>query len=235
MYAWNEDLLPVGAKTNRPGELFKPQGIVVHSTGNRRPGASAAMHRQYFGSAYRGASAHAFIDWDQALRIIPDGLGRDPAEKAWHAGSTANARYLGYELCETEDEGLFKASYARMVWAVGDAVVHHNWRLSDVTSHRRISSTYPKETDHQDPDPYLQRWGKSWAVMLSDIADEISRRRGVPVVLPTGETIRGETRQGSTWVQIGNVWAPVRPWAEAMGRTVTWVSPEQGGPRVVIE
>ena len=58
--------------------------------------------------------------------------------------------------------------------------------------------------------------------------------RIVPVVLPTGATITGYIRKGTTYVRLGDVAVPVRHWAEKLGAVVTWIPPEQGGPRVEI-
>lgn len=238
-YTWREDLLPVGEPANRPGHRINPAGLVLHSTGNRRPGADARMHRRLFGREYREASAHTFIDWHQALRIIPDGLGPDPAEKAWHAGRTANRLYLGYELCETDTSSDFVASYGRFVWAAADCLLYYGWGLDHVWSHRQISERHPAETDHVDPDPYLKRWGQTWEGLLADIGKEQARRRAaaavkVPVYLPDGRALQGELRDGKTWAEVAGVWVPVRAWAECLGAKVEWIAPEAGGPRVNI-
>lgn len=123
-YPINEDLLPLGEQTNRPGTLIKVRFLVAHRTGNSKPTANARMHRVYFGGGYRAASAHTFTDKDEILTIIP--WEKNP-ECAYHAGlitsktwgkGNPNTQSIGNELCECDPfmspEG--DMAYRKFVW-----------------------------------------------------------------------------------------------------------------------
>ncbi len=167
-------LLEVGH--NRPGTHFSPTGIVLHSTDT--PGASAAQIRSFFDSHPADqASAHVCVDWVQAVTMIPWQPGT--AEIAWHAGPTANHRFLGIEWCETDDATLFAQGYANFVAAVRVIIDAYGWPVDDahVWSHERISNTF-HETTHVDPTPYLTKHNKAWDGLIADIT-------AAPSVLPT--------------------------------------------------
>lgn len=154
---------------NRSYKPLQPQGIVVHSTGNLN--ASAMNHYNYFNSAYRGASAHYFIDDQMILRLIPEN------EVAWHAGETANYRFLSVELCEFDDNR-FDIVWQKAIWFVADVCKRYGWNTNDnVWSHRGISQMW-RETDHQDPIPYFQRHGKTWEEFLQAVDNEINQSQG---------------------------------------------------------
>ncbi|GAB6170531.1 peptidoglycan recognition family protein [Paradesulfitobacterium aromaticivorans] len=157
---------------NRPGTSLYPQGFVIHSTAT--PGATAQNEHDYFNSGDRGASAHYFVDWETIIRCIPEN------EQAWHAGKTANSRFLSVEMCEPKgtDQAKFEQVWQRTVWLVADACVRYGWNTKDnVFSHRGISAMYG-ETDHTDPIGYLARYGRTWEQLLAAIDAEITRIRG---------------------------------------------------------
>jgi len=131
-------------KYNRSGEYLNPQGFVIHATDTL--GATAQNEHDYFNSGDRQASAHYFVDWNQIIRCIPEN------EVAWHAGFTANHKFLSVEMCEPiNDSSKFQEVWNRTVWLVADACIRYGWNTNDnVFSHRGISYMY-KETDHTDP------------------------------------------------------------------------------------
>jgi N-acetylmuramoyl-L-alanine amidase len=158
MYSVDEQLLTI----NRPKTSLKPQGFVIHSTDT--PRATAQNEYNYFNSGYRGASAHYFIDSTSIVRTVPEN------EVAWHAGQTANSKYLSAEMCETEP---FEEVWKRTVWLVADACVRYGWSTGpNVWSHRGISNLY-HETNHTDPIDFLKRNGKTWDDLLTAIDQEI--------------------------------------------------------------
>lgn len=164
-YTIREDLI----NNNRPKTALSPQGVVIHSTDT--PGATAQNEHDYFGSDYRAASAHYFIDWYAILRCIPEN------EQAWHAGPTANSKYLSIEMCEPygSDAAKFQEVWNRTVWLVAKLCVDYGWETGpNVWSHNGISGLY-HETTHTDPYGYLQRFGKSWNALLAAIDAEIAR------------------------------------------------------------
>lgn len=162
---------------NRSYKPLRPQGFVIHATATK--GASDENERNYFNSRYVGASVHYFADWDSITRTVPEN------EIAWHAGPTANSRYLSVEMCEPagHDVAKFQEVWNRTVWLVADACVRYGWKTGpDVWSHNGISQMY-HETDHTDPIQFLAEYGRTWGQLLAAIDAEILRIKGeVPVV-----------------------------------------------------
>lgn len=151
---------------NRSYKVLQPQGIVVHSTANLN--ATAMNHYNYFNSAYRGASAHYFIDDQMILRLISEN------ECAWHAGQTANSRFLSVELCEFDDSR-FDIVWQKAIWFVADVCKRYGWNTDPVWSHRGVSQMW-HETDHIDPIPYFKRHNKTWDEFLQAVKNEIDNK-----------------------------------------------------------
>lgn len=113
MSVWEEQFIRVN-KYSRPGLKLKDvKKLVLHWTAN--PGASAANHFMYFDNtiiqAQRYASAHIFVDKNEAINIIP------LDEVAYHANDgtyrgvpelkpNANFLSIGVEMC-VEKDGTF--------------------------------------------------------------------------------------------------------------------------------
>ncbi|AWO74987.1 N-acetylmuramoyl-L-alanine amidase [Geobacillus thermoleovorans] len=113
MSVWTEKLIRVN-NYSRPGLKLKGvKKLVLHWTAN--PGASAANHFTYFDrtiiQAQRYASAHIFVDKNEAINIIP------LDEVAYHANDgtyrgvpelkpNANFLSIGVEMC-VEKDGTF--------------------------------------------------------------------------------------------------------------------------------
>ncbi|KQC46317.1 N-acetylmuramoyl-L-alanine amidase [Geobacillus sp. Sah69] len=113
MSVWTEKFIRVN-KYSRPGLKLKGvKKLVLHWTAN--PGASAANHFTYFDrtiiQAQRYASAHIFVDKNEAINIIP------LDEVAYHANDgtyrgvpelkpNANFLSIGVEMC-VEKDGTF--------------------------------------------------------------------------------------------------------------------------------
>lgn len=151
-------------QNNRSRKALNSQGIVVHATAT--PGATAANERSYFNSQYVGASAHYFVDWQEIIQTVPEG------KQAWHAGPTANSRFLSVELCEPSGNDLakFNEVWKRAVWLVADACIRHGWtNVENATfSHDEISNMYG-ETDHTDPVEYFAKYGKTFAQFKAEV------------------------------------------------------------------
>ena len=161
MYKVTESLITM----NRPRTTLMPQGVVVHSTAN--PGATAKGHISYFNNGYRGSSAHYFADWQDIYRAIPE------AEQAWHAGPTANSRYLSIEMCETTDPALFTEVWLRTIWLISDMCRRYGWSANNITSHAEMSRLY-RETDHTDPTAYLNNFGKTFADLKAAVITKLA-------------------------------------------------------------
>lgn len=177
-YPIEQDLLPLGRQTNRPGTPITVRGIVSHRTANRK--ADARAHREYFGSAYRAASAHAFVDSERILQIIPW------EEMAWHAGSVTadgwllgspNGWAIGIELCEDHpylsDEG--KEAWRRYVWL--HAYLCAKYGLNprrDIYGHFEIDPV----NRSVDPiglfawDPFIEQVASVWEGMRDEVTPE---------------------------------------------------------------
>lgn len=155
---------------NRSREQLHPQGVVIHSTAT--PGATAQNEYDYFNSAYRGASAHYFVDWTEIIRTIPEN------EVAWHAGK-ANYLYLSVEMCEPSgnDKQKFEEIWNRTVWWVADACIRYDWSKSSIYSHLDVSTKFG-DTNHTDPIGYLASYGLTWADLLAAIEQEIQNIGG---------------------------------------------------------
>lgn len=152
--------------SSRPKQALKPQGIVLHDTDT--PGATADSERKYFQNQAPGASAHVFVDWEQIVQIIPFN------EKAWHAGPTANKRYIGIELCcpKSHDVNLFNKVWSQGVWLFA-FIYKYVIKVDKVTddnfwTHAKISNTF-HETDHEDPVAYFKEYGKTPTDFKNDV------------------------------------------------------------------
>ncbi|ADY56633.1 N-acetylmuramoyl-L-alanine amidase family 2 [Syntrophobotulus glycolicus DSM 8271] len=153
---------------NRPRTALEPKGFVIHSTAS--PGATAERIYGYFSSGDRQASSHYVADWTEIIRMIPE------SEVAWHAGPTANYRYLSIEMCEpkTKDPAQFQEVWNRTVLLVAEACVRYGWNTTDnVFSHYGISMMY-HETDHTDPRGFLESYDKKWDDLLKAIDNKIA-------------------------------------------------------------
>lgn len=183
VYQINEQLLSY----NRSGRVLNPQGFVIHSTAT--PNATAKNEHDYFNSGNRQASVHYFCDWTQIIRTVPEN------EIAWHAGSTANSKFLSAEMCEPkEDSNKFQEVWNRTVWLIADACVRYGWNTNDnVFSHRGISAMY-KETDHTDPIQFLASYNKTWDQLLQAIDTkiaELKNQTSPPSPTPVSQVVEG--------------------------------------------
>ena len=160
-------------QNNRPRTALHPVGIVIHSTAN--VGATALNHYNYWNNNPSAkSSAHYIVDWDRVLRLIPEN------EMSWHAGRTANKKYLGLEICETNNKDQFNRVWGNATWAVAEILKAHGWNTKDnVFSHNWIAKLY-KETNHTDPYPYFSRMGKSWNEFLADVDKKMKPQQKKP-------------------------------------------------------
>lgn len=157
---------------NRPGIKLNPIGVTIHETAN--PGATALNHFKYFNSGYRGASAHVFVDWDNIIQTIPWD------ERAWHAGRTANKKYIGIELCRPRihDDKKFNLVWEKGVWLTAYLFTRvmniKNVTVENLISHYEISKKW-RETTHVDPIGYFKEYGKTLDDFRKDVQAEINK------------------------------------------------------------
>lgn len=149
---------------NRSHKPLKPEGIVVHSTAT--PGATDEAEQLYFDNGHWGASAHYFADWDSITRLIPEN------EQAWHAGPTANSKFLSIEMCEPKeyDPAKFFAVWERVVWFVADCCLRYGWGVDYIWSHDLVSKKW-RESNHTDPTGYLLKYGRNWDQLIKAVSN----------------------------------------------------------------
>lgn len=154
-------------QNNRSGSRLNPKGVVVHETAT--PGATATQEYNYFNNAYQGASAHAFVDWEDVVQTIPYD------EVAWHAGPTANSRYIGIELCRpsSHEPDKFERVWNNAVSLFADLFREHGFgevTVDNLLSHAEVSSRW-RESDHTDPVGYFAEYGKT----VNEFRDEVQK------------------------------------------------------------
>ncbi len=166
---------------NRPGTALTPLGLVIHTTAN--PGVGDERHFEYWNAADRGSSAHLVVDWDSATELIPWRPGE--AEMAWHAGPEANRRFLGLEICETDDPAQFERTWSNAVDVAVQVLQAHFWGPERLLPHAAVTWWFGG-TDHADPLPWLARWGRTWGDLVHAVDLAL---RGLPAVSGLSEVI----------------------------------------------
>jgi N-acetylmuramoyl-L-alanine amidase CwlA len=179
-YEINQDFISM----NRSNTIYTPKGGVVHSTAT--PGATDEREQDYYDKAYRGASAHAFVDWDSITQTLPWN------EKGWHACEPANSMFFGIELCEPYDTDPDKARKFSEVWKRATWLFAYLFvnvcKIKTVTkdnlmSHHEISLKW-HNTTHVDPTAFFKKYGKTVDMFRADVQREINEMT-TPVVSPT--------------------------------------------------
>jgi N-acetylmuramoyl-L-alanine amidase len=158
---------------NRSGKKLAPQGIVLHETAT--PGATAESESKYFDRTIRKSSVHYFIGWDAIIQKIPI------FEVAWHAGPTANYKYIGIELCHAKTKEQFQEVWNRGVWLFAWLFVNY-LKIDKVTKQNLPShhdcTIWWHETTHVDPDGYFKEFGKTVDDFRKDVQKEIDKMKG---------------------------------------------------------
>jgi hypothetical protein len=158
---------------NNPKIPLQVRGAIIHETANTSIADSAMTEQQYFDSADRGASAHAFVDASQIVQCI------DWDMKAWHAGATANRFYWGIEMCHTQSPVVFKNIWNNTVdlFAFLFTKVAYpkitNVTTENLMSHAEVSEKW-RETDHMDPISYFAEFGKTVDDFRKDVQIKIN-------------------------------------------------------------
>lgn len=153
---------------------FNAEGVIMHSTANQ--GATAMNHYTFWNRDYVGASAHIVSDWYEILQLV------DFNNRAFHAGKTANGKFIGWEMCEPPKGNweLFNLMYKLTVDGLAKLLIDRNWNTkAHVWSHAWASNTF-KETDHQDPYAFLQQYSRSWNQFLSDVDVRMGQLKNIP-------------------------------------------------------
>lgn len=147
---------------------LSPIYLVVHSTAD--PGADAHTLWRYWSSGRTQYQVHYTCDWKGVCyHCMPD------SAKAWHCGN-GNGVSIGIEVCEVSDPGDFEDSWRYAVDSVATILKKHGWGVDRIKSHDWMSRNYGG-SDHTDPIPYFNRYGRSWDEFVSDVREEMSGKK----------------------------------------------------------
>lgn len=152
----------------------KPSFLVSHETANNS--ADAEAHYRYFQGTKIAASAHAFIDDNTILEIIP------LDEVAYHVqyqkpidnrmfGDDANDDAIGTELCRT---GNFAKAYDRFVW-------YHAYlcKKFSIDPGKRIVAHETLDPERRsDPESWFNPNGVTWSDFISDVKSYVNAWEG---------------------------------------------------------
>lgn len=161
MALYRTDLIKVN-KYSRPGyKLLGVKGIIMHYTAN--PSASAKNHVTYFGKTLieqneklpankrRYASAHFFVDKNEAVLIIPlnevayhanekaPKLDKFKATASYYKGGNANLTTIGVELCIEKDGSLHPDTLKRAEQLVADLCKQFKLKETDIYRHYDVT------------------------------------------------------------------------------------------------
>ena len=143
----NEKLVKYNFSKRTEGKI---KYIVIHDTGNKRSGADAEAHFNFFNGGDRQSSAHYFVDDKQILRVIKD------VDRSWAVGDgrdkygITNENSLNIEMCINSD-GDFNKTYLHTLKLVKHLMKEYNIPLENVVRHydasRKICPNVFKENN----------------------------------------------------------------------------------------
>jgi len=172
----------------KTGKKIRPKGIMVHSTGANNPylkryvGPDDGLlgknkynnHWNQNKPSGRYVCVHAFIGkLNDGTIATYQTLPWD--HRGWHAGSTANNGYIGFEICEAD---LADASYFNAVYKEATELCAHLCKLYNLTEQDIIGhyEGYQKgiASNHSDPGHWFSRHGKNMDTFRSDVKKLLS-------------------------------------------------------------
>lgn len=131
---------------------LSPKFLAVHSTAN--PGATAANHVSYWSNNPTYA-VHAVSDWKEAYHTVP-------WNRLCYQVGNGNSTCIGIEICEATNEQDFMRGMEIAREAILEMLNMNGWDIDTcVRSHKWFTENYGG-SDHTDPIPYLNKWGKDW-------------------------------------------------------------------------
>ena len=152
----NEKLVKYNFSKRTEGKI---KYIVIHDTGNKRSGADANAHFNFFNGGDRQSSAHYFVDDKQILRVVKD------SDKSWHCGDgrglngITNDNSIGIEMCINSD-GDFNKTYLHTLKLTKYLMKKYNIPLENVVRHydasRKICPNIWKENNWAKWDKFKQ-------------------------------------------------------------------------------
>ncbi len=126
-------------RPNRPGDTIQVRRLTIHNTDNTDAGADAKAHSSFvrntgyylLNGKKNWVSWHYTVDDHQAIRHLPD------KERAYHAGSSANASSIAIEICMNKgiDQAAANDRAAKLAalvlsthdLSINDMVTHKSW------------------------------------------------------------------------------------------------------------
>ena len=158
----NENLTKVNFTDHNKTSRIK--WIVIHYTANN--GDTAWGNTNYFKSAYRGASAHYFVDEKEIWRCVTD------ADIAWHCGASKyyndarNTNSIGIEMCSRKKDGEYyfmDETVQNTVELVKYLMKKYKVPASRVVRHYDV-------TRKKCPEPYMD--SKAWKAFKAMLTEE---------------------------------------------------------------
>jgi N-acetylmuramoyl-L-alanine amidase CwlA len=152
MAVWQDKFINVNQYARSGKKIKSVRKIVMHWTAN--PGATAENHYRYFGNL-KGtyASAHFFVDKDEAICIIPlnemayhanDVQQRDAKGNAWRGVKellpNANQYSIGVEMCVEKDGTLHRNMLDKAKLVVAELCKRYDLNpLEDIVRHYDVT------------------------------------------------------------------------------------------------
>lgn len=135
---------------NGHGSL-SPIYFAIHSTAN--VGATAKNHVNYWRNNPKYA-VHYVVDWHEAYQCVEE-------NRLCYQVGNGNRTCIGIEICEGRNEDEFMRSIENARKAIREVLDKHGWGIDQLKSHKWFTENYGG-SDHIDPIPYLNRFGKDW-------------------------------------------------------------------------
>ena len=152
----NEKLVKYNFSKRTEGKI---KYIVIHDTGNKRSGADAEAHFNFFNGGDRQSSAHYFVDDKQILRVIKD------VDRSWAVGDgrakygITNENSLNIEMCINSD-GDFNKTYLNTLKLTKYLMKKYNIPLENVVRHydasRKLCPNIWKENNWEKWEKFKQ-------------------------------------------------------------------------------
>jgi N-acetylmuramoyl-L-alanine amidase CwlA len=170
-YTITQDLLQGIPQTAFRNGVGQYEGVVCHCTDSGTGDGSDTPKREhdYEQNNWKDAFVHDFVGVENGQPVIRNVASHD--FKSWHAGATANARYIGIELCMYNDPATFTMAYDAYCFLIAKTLFDRKLGVVDgvtILSHAQVSNLW-KESDHQDPIDYLNAHGISWTQHVANV------------------------------------------------------------------
>jgi N-acetylmuramoyl-L-alanine amidase len=213
----------------RSHQPMHPLWITIHETANTDPGANAEMHDRYLRSQEainREVLWHATVDQDQIIHHLPW------TEVGWHAGDglhgPGNTQSIGIELCVNVDGDFEKTKHlaAQLVAYLIHQIPSLKPFPECVVQHNHWSG---KDCPHQ-----IRATPGAWEAFLAMCKQELDQAV-VPAEPDVTVLIDGQPVEMHARLEGDTTRVDLRALAEALGAQVTWIPPEQGGPKVEVK